>query len=40
MRETAGSYRGALHIIALVMAVSTLLPIVVRPPRTGTSVSS
>jgi OFA family oxalate/formate antiporter-like MFS transporter len=33
MRETAGSYRGALHIIAGVMAVSTLLPVVVRPPR-------
>jgi len=33
MRETAGSYRGALHIIAGVMAVSTLLPILVRPPR-------
>jgi OFA family oxalate/formate antiporter-like MFS transporter len=40
MRETAGSYRGALHVIAGVMAVSTLLPILVRPPRTqdiGTS---
>jgi OFA family oxalate/formate antiporter-like MFS transporter len=35
MRETAGSYRGALHLIAGVMAVSTLLPILVRPPRTG-----
>jgi MFS transporter, OFA family, oxalate/formate antiporter len=33
MRETAGSYRGALHLIAGVMTVSTLLPIVVRPPR-------
>jgi OFA family oxalate/formate antiporter-like MFS transporter len=33
MRETAGSYRGALHIIAGVMAVSILLPILVRPPR-------
>jgi len=33
MRETAGSYRGALHIIAGVMALSTLLPILVRPPR-------
>ena len=33
MRETAGSYRGALHIIAGVMAVSTLLPILVRPPQ-------
>ncbi len=34
MRETAGSYRGALHVIAGVMAVSILLPILVRPPRT------
>jgi OFA family oxalate/formate antiporter-like MFS transporter len=33
MRETAGSYRGALHVIAGVMAVSVLLPILVRPPR-------
>jgi OFA family oxalate/formate antiporter-like MFS transporter len=33
MRETAGSYRGALHIIAVVMAASILLPILVRPPR-------
>ena len=35
MRETAGSYRGALHLIAGIMAISTLLPILVRPPRTG-----
>jgi len=34
MRETAGSYRGALHVIAGVMAISTLLPVLVRPPRT------
>jgi OFA family oxalate/formate antiporter-like MFS transporter len=34
MRETAGSYRGALHVIAGVMAISALLPILVRPPRT------
>jgi len=34
MRETAGSYRGALHAIAGVMAISTLLPILVRPPPT------
>src|SRR2546423_1962518 len=33
MRETAGSYAGALHVIALVMAISILLPIIVRPPR-------
>ena len=33
MRETSGSYRGALHVIAGVMAISTLLPILVHPPR-------
>ena len=33
MRESAGSYGGALHVIAAVMAVSTLLPIVVSPPK-------
>jgi len=33
MRETAGSYRGALHIIAGVMTISAVLPILVRPPR-------
>jgi OFA family oxalate/formate antiporter-like MFS transporter len=34
LRETAGSYRGALHIIAGVMTISTLLPILVHPPQT------
>jgi OFA family oxalate/formate antiporter-like MFS transporter len=33
MRQTTGSYRGALHVIAGVMAISTLLPILVSPPR-------
>src|SRR5205085_2924869 len=33
MRETAGSYSGALHVIAVVMAISILLPILMRPPR-------
>ena len=33
MRETTGNYTGALHVIAIVMAVSILLPIIVRPPR-------
>ncbi len=35
MRETTGSYRGALHVIAGVMAVSALLPILVSPPQKG-----
>src|SRR5437660_2414322 len=34
MRETAGSYGGALRVIAGIMAISALLPILVRPPRT------
>src|SRR6266480_7692733 len=33
MRETAGSYRGALHVIAGIMAISAVLPVLVRPPR-------
>src|SRR6266568_3144739 len=33
MRETAGNYAGALHMIAVVMLISILLPIIVRPPR-------
>jgi OFA family oxalate/formate antiporter-like MFS transporter len=37
MRETAGNYAGALRVIAMVMALSIVLPIVVRPPR-GTTV--
>src|SRR6266446_2478876 len=40
MRETAGSYRGALHVIAGVMAVSILLPILVRPPRVADRATS
>ena len=38
MRETAGNYAGALHMIAVVMLVSILLPIIVRPPRREQSV--
>lgn len=33
MRETSGNYRGALHIIGIVMLVSTVLPLIVSPPR-------
>ena len=36
MRQTTGSYRGALHIIAVVMAISTLVPILVSRPGSGT----
>jgi MFS transporter, OFA family, oxalate/formate antiporter len=38
MRETTGNYAGALHVIAIVMVVSILLPIIVRPPRREKSV--
>jgi OFA family oxalate/formate antiporter-like MFS transporter len=33
MRQASGVYRGALHVIAAVMAVSMLLPFLVVPPR-------
>src|SRR5437870_10217141 len=32
MRQASGSYRGALHVIAVVMLVSMVLPILVSPP--------
>jgi OFA family oxalate/formate antiporter-like MFS transporter len=35
MRQTTGSYHGALHIIAGVMAISALVPIVVSRPGGG-----
>ena len=38
MRETTGNYAGALHVIAIVMLISVLLPIIVRPPRREKSV--
>jgi OFA family oxalate/formate antiporter-like MFS transporter len=37
MRETTGNYSGALHVIAIVMALSILLPIIVHPPARETS---
>jgi OFA family oxalate/formate antiporter-like MFS transporter len=33
MRETTENYAGALHVIAIIMAISIVLPILVRPPR-------
>jgi len=38
MREMTGNYAGALHVIAVAMLVSILLPIIVRPPRREQSV--
>jgi len=35
MRQTTGSYRGALHVIAGVMAISDLVPILVSRPSGG-----
>jgi MFS transporter, OFA family, oxalate/formate antiporter len=32
MRQASGTYVGGLHVIAIVMAVSILLPLVMRPP--------
>jgi MFS transporter, OFA family, oxalate/formate antiporter len=32
MRQSAGTYSGGLHIIALIMVVSVVLPLLVRPP--------
>ena len=37
MRQASGSYRGALHVIAVVMLVSISLPLIVFPPRRSTS---
>jgi OFA family oxalate/formate antiporter-like MFS transporter len=33
LRQTSGTYRGALHIIAGVMLVSAVLPVLVSPPH-------
>jgi OFA family oxalate/formate antiporter-like MFS transporter len=33
MRQASGAYRGALHVIAVAMAVSVVLPLLVSPPR-------
>ncbi len=32
MRQSSGGYAGGLHVIALVMAISVVLPLLVRPP--------
>ena len=33
LREVSGSYRSALHIIAVLMLISIVLPLIVSPPR-------
>lgn len=35
MRQTSGSYISGLHVVACIMAISTLLPILVSPPKSG-----
>jgi OFA family oxalate/formate antiporter-like MFS transporter len=35
MRQSSGSYKGGLHLIAGIMAVSVVLPILVSPPKPG-----
>src|SRR6201981_3115395 len=37
MRQTSGSYASGLHVIAAVMAISTILPILVSPPKSVTT---
>jgi OFA family oxalate/formate antiporter-like MFS transporter len=37
MREVTHTYRGALYVIAGVLAVSTALPLMVRPPKAATA---
>jgi MFS transporter, OFA family, oxalate/formate antiporter len=37
LRQSSGSYTGGLHVIAAIMAVSTLLPILVSPPKPRTA---
>jgi hypothetical protein len=37
MREVTHTYRGALYVIAGVLAVSTVLPLMVRPPKATTA---
>jgi OFA family oxalate/formate antiporter-like MFS transporter len=32
MRQASGTYVGGLHVIAAIMAVSIILPLLVRPP--------
>lgn len=33
MRQSSGTYTGSLHVIAIVMAISALLPAFVHPPK-------
>jgi OFA family oxalate/formate antiporter-like MFS transporter len=37
MRQASGNYAGGLHVIAAIMAISIVMPLLVRPPRATTS---
>ena len=37
MRQTSGAYRSGLHVIAVIMLVSIILPLLVRPPKEARS---
>src|SRR5437868_7333687 len=39
LRQSSGAYMSGLHIVAAVMAISTVLPILVSPPKARESVS-
>jgi MFS transporter, OFA family, oxalate/formate antiporter len=40
LRQTSGSYHRPLHVIAALMAISVLLPILIRPPRSASKSQS
>jgi OFA family oxalate/formate antiporter-like MFS transporter len=37
LRQSSGSYRSGLHVIAVILAISTLLPILISPPASPSS---
>jgi hypothetical protein len=37
MRQSSGTYSGGLHVIAVIMAASVVLPILVSPPKSVTA---
>jgi MFS transporter, OFA family, oxalate/formate antiporter len=32
MRQTTGNYRGGFHVLSAIVLVSTLHPVIIRPP--------
>ena len=40
LRQTTGSYHRPLHVIAALMAISVLLPLLIRPPRSASKPQS